>query len=49
MGIIKFIIDRFSWCVVDIDGQEIRARIVHKGKGKFRMEGDADGAMREQS
>jgi hypothetical protein len=29
-----------SWCVVDIDGQEVRARIAYKGRGKFRLEDD---------
>jgi len=29
--------------MVDVNGQEIRARIVHKGRGKFRIEDDIGG------
>jgi hypothetical protein len=36
-------IDYSCWCTVDIDGQEIRAKIAHKGRGKFRIEDDASG------
>lgn len=35
--------DDSSWCMVDVNGQEIRARIVHKGRGKFRIEDDIGG------
>ena len=36
-------IDLSSWCTVDVDGQEIRAKITHKWRGKFRIEEDSDG------
>jgi hypothetical protein len=32
-----------SWCMVDVDGQQIRAKIIHKGRGKFRIEDDVGG------
>jgi hypothetical protein len=32
--------------MVDIDGQEVRAKIVHTGRGKFRVEDDAGGNYR---
>lgn len=35
--------DHSSWCVVDVDGHEVRARIAHKGRGKFKIEDDIDG------
>lgn len=38
--------DRSCWCMVDIDGQEIRARIAHEGRGKFRIEDDSGGHYR---
>lgn len=31
------------WCMVDVNGQELRARIVHNGRGKFRIEDDVGG------
>ena len=32
--------DHSSWCMIDVDGQEIKARIAHKSRGKFRIEDD---------
>jgi hypothetical protein len=29
--------------MVDVDGQEIRAKIAHEGRGKFRIEDDFGG------
>jgi hypothetical protein len=29
--------------MVDVDGDKIRARIAHKGRGKFRIEDDVGG------
>ncbi len=26
-----------SWCIVSVDGQQIKANIVHKGNGKFEI------------
>lgn len=26
-----------SWCIVYVDGQQIKANIVHKGNGKFEI------------
>jgi len=31
-----------SWCLVSIEGQEIRASIRHRGRGKFEIIEDAD-------
>ena len=36
-------INRSSWCMVNVDGQEVRAKIAHKGRGKFRIEDDFGG------
>ena len=49
---IKYYIARTSmmeascWCMIDIDGQNVRARIVHKRRGKFRVEDDDGGRYR---
>jgi hypothetical protein len=29
--------------MVDVDGDKLRAKIAHKGRGKFRIEDDVDG------
>ena len=39
----KIMIDHSSWCMVDVDGQEVRAKIIHAGRGKFRIEDDVAG------
>jgi hypothetical protein len=31
------------WCMIDIDGQNVRAKIMHKNRGKFRIENDEGG------
>ena len=35
--------DYSSWCMVDVDGSKIRARITHRGRGKFLIEDNAGG------
>jgi hypothetical protein len=35
--------DYSSWCVVDVDGDKVRARIAHRGRGRFRIEEDMGG------
>ena len=32
-----------SWCLVHIDGQQIRVKIVHAGRGRFRIVEDDGG------
>jgi hypothetical protein len=32
-----------SWCMVDVGGDKIRARIAHTGRGRFRVEEDMTG------
>jgi len=33
-----------DWCIVSIDGNDVRAKIVHRGRGKYRIvEDNMDG------
>jgi hypothetical protein len=36
--------EKGDWCIVVLDGVEVRAKIVHKGRGKYRIiEDNKDG------
>jgi len=32
-----------SWCLVSIDGHQIKAKIIHKSRGKFKIVEDEEG------
>ena len=31
-----------TWCLISIDGREIKAKIIHMGRGKFKILDDKD-------
>ena len=38
--------DNSCWCMVDIQGNPVKARIVHTSRGRYRIEDDEGGEFR---